>query len=454
MDQELFGTMPPKKLFVKLAIPGLVSMAFSSIYMMADGMFVGKIIGSTALAAINLVFPIIMIIFAVGDMIAAGASVKIGIKLGEKKEEEASQIFSIALLLLLMINTIFMMISLLFAKDWIFFLIKDQQLADLSYRFAYVFILSLPLIAPLFALDNYLRLCGKTKMSMWINIAVSILNMILDAILIGSFKLGIEYAALATVISMFIGTLMSLYPFIMKKVTLRFKKPNVPFKEVLYIIYNGSSEFLSNISGSLMAILTNGFLLHYGGPVAVAAFSIVMYIDSLLSPLLFGMMDSIQPVISYNYGAKNYKRLTEFFKITCLVGWTISIVTTIIIFMFPDFLVGLFASKSEVDISHMGKIALLLSAPSYLFNWFMMAVSSFLTGFEKATESIVIMLVDSVILPLLLIFVLTHLMGVYGIFLVPTIGGLISVIIAFILWRKCVQLEFKNNLLNNQEEKV
>ena len=100
MNQELFGITPPKKLFVKLAIPSLVSMLFSSIYMMADGMFVGKVIGSKGLAAINLVFPIIMIVFAVGDMIAVGASVKMGIKVKEEKEEkEASNIFSVALLL-------------------------------------------------------------------------------------------------------------------------------------------------------------------------------------------------------------------------------------------------------------------------------------------------------------------------------------------------------------------
>ena len=96
MNQEFFGTTPPKKLFVKLAVPSLISMLFSSIYMLADGMFVGKIIGSKALAAINLVFPIIMIVFAVGDMIAAGASVKIGIKLGENQEKEVriERIFS------------------------------------------------------------------------------------------------------------------------------------------------------------------------------------------------------------------------------------------------------------------------------------------------------------------------------------------------------------------------
>lgn len=252
MDQEIFGTTPPKKLFVKLTIPSLISMAFSSIYMMADGMFVGKVIGSKALAAINLVFPIIMIVFAIGDMIAAGAAVNIGIKLGEKREEEASNIFTIALLLMFIIDIIFMVLSLFFAKDIIFILIKDKQLADLSYRFAYVFILTLPIVAPFFALDNYLRLCGKAKMSMWINIAVSVLNIILDFILIGYFKLGIEYAAISSALSMAIGTLVFLYPFIMKKVALRFTKPKVDVKEILYIIYNGSSEFLGNISGSII----------------------------------------------------------------------------------------------------------------------------------------------------------------------------------------------------------
>ena len=117
--------------------------------------------------------------------------------------------------------------------------------------------------------------------------------------------------------------------------------------------------------------------------------------------------------------------------------------TMIIIFIFPDFLVGLFSSKSDVDIIHMGKIALLLSAPSYLFNWFTMTVGSFLTGIEKATESIIVMLVESVILPLVLTIVLTRLIGVYGVFLAPSIGGFIAIAIAFILWRKCVKEDLK-----------
>ena len=445
MNQEQFGTMEPKKLFVKLAIPSLISMLFSSLYMMADGIFVGKIIGSKALAAINLVFPIIMILFAGGDMVASGASVKIGIKLGEKNEKEASEIFSVALLFIFILNIIFAIIGLIFAKDIIFILIKDKELANLAYKFAYVFILFLPIIAPFFAIDNYLRICGKANMSMWINIGVSVLNIILDAIFIGYLKLGIEYAALASSLSMSIGTLILIYPFITKKVALRFTKPKIKIKEMLGIIYNGSSQFFSNISGSIMAIIMNSFLLYYGGAVGVAAYSIVMYIESLIVPMLFGMIDAVQPVFSYNYGAKNNKRIMTFFKITCTVALSISIVTMIIIFAFPDFLVRMFSSESDIAVIDMAKKALLLYAPSYLFTWFIMTVSGVLTGLEKATESIVLMSAESIILPLLSTLVLTQLIGVYGIFITPTISGAVSIVVSIILWRKCIKSEIENS---------
>ena len=445
MNQEQFGTMEPKKLFVKLAIPSLISMLFSSLYMMADGIFVGKIIGSKALAAINLVFPIIMILFAVGDMVASGASVKIGIKLGEKNEKEASEIFSVALLFIFILNIIFAMIGLIFTKDIIFILIKDKELANLAYKFAYVFILFLPIIAPFFAIDNYLRICGKANMSMWINIGVSVLNIILDAIFIGYLKLGIEYAALASSLSMSIGTLILIYPFITKKVALKFTKPKIKIKEMLGIIYNGSSQFFSNISGSIMAIIMNSFLLYYGGAVGVAAYSIVMYIESLIVPMLFGMIDAVQPVFSYNYGAKNNKRIMTFFKITCTVALSISIVTMIIIFVFPDFLVRMFSSESDIAVIDMAKKALLLYAPSYLFTWFIMTVSGVLTGLEKATESIVLMSAESIILPLFSTLVLTQLIGVYGIFITPTISGAVSIVVSIILWRKCIKSEIENS---------
>ena len=137
-----------------------------------------------------------------------------------------------------------------------------------------------------------------------------------------------------------------------------------------------------------------------------------MYIESLIIPMLFGVIDSVQPVISYNYGSKNNKRIITFFKITCTVAISISIITMVIIFVFPDFLVRLFSSKSDIAVINMAKIALLLYAPSYLFTWFIMTVSGLLTGLEKATSSIVLMSAESIVLPLLITLILTRFIDV------------------------------------------
>ena len=128
----------------------------------------------------------------------------------------------------------------------------------------------------------------------------------------------------------------------------------------------------------------------------------------------------MQPIISYNYCVKNNKRIMTFFKITCIVALSISIITMTIIFVFHDFLVRMFSSKSDIAVINMAKKALLLYAPSYLFTWFIMTVSRFLTGLEKATSSIVIMLVESTILPLFMTLVLTQFIGVYGVFVTTT----------------------------------
>ena len=425
MEQEFFRITPPKKLFVKLAFPSFVGMLFSSLYMLLDGMFVGQVIGMKALAAVHVVFPMIRLMLAVGDMIAIGSSVKIGIKLGERKNEEACHIFSVAILLIFIINTLFMIGGLIFAKDFLVAITKDSELATLSYRFAFVFILALPFIAPFAALDHYVRLCGGIKISMWVNITVSLFNILLDVILIGWLKLEIEYVALSSVLSMYLGTVVLFYPFMMKRLALRWVRPKIRLKEV----------------GAILSVLTNGLLLYYGGATAVAAFSIVMYVDALISPILLSLIGAIQPVISYTYGSKNNRRLLELFKMTCRVGFTISVGAMLIMMVFPDFLVGLFSSKSDVGLTGLGKVALLLGLPSYLFSWFSLTVESFFTGLEKATESMIVLVVESVILPVLLMVALTKVMGVYGIFLVPTVSGCISFVLALGLWRQFVNKE-------------
>lgn len=138
-------------------------MVVSSIYMMIDGIFVGRYIGSHALAAVNLAFPVIMILFAVGDMVAVGSSVKIALLLGQGKNKEANGLFSAAFCMILGIGVLFSLVGFFAAPKLITLLIKDTTLANVAWDYARIFLYFMPAIMPLFAVDNYLRICGWTS---------------------------------------------------------------------------------------------------------------------------------------------------------------------------------------------------------------------------------------------------------------------------------------------------
>ncbi|MEG0899692.1 MAG: MATE family efflux transporter [Oscillospiraceae bacterium] len=436
MIEKQFATLPVKKVFFSLTLPGILSMLFSSIYMMADGIFVGHFIGEHALAAVNLVTPVMMIIFALSNMIAVGSSVKVSTTMGEGQIEKAKNIFTASVLMIIGLGFVFSILGILFTKPLINILIKDPILAEMAYDYVSYFTIGLPFIMPLFAMDNFLRACGKAKYSMWINIMVSLLNIFLDWLFIAQFGWGIGFSALASVISMFIGAFFSFFPFFTGKITLHFAKPKISLSETIGIVYNGASEFFGNIAGSFIATIINVFLLNLGGAIAVASFGIVMYIDTLLIGILYGILDAIQPAVSYNLGANEIKRTLSFFKITSITTASVSLVCMTIILLFPQFLVGIFTKDNNLEIINMTVAALFLFAPSYLFTWFNMVTSAFLTSMDKPKESMLIMTFRAVIFPLICLFGLTSFMGVYGVFFTATLSNALTFIVAFIIWRK------------------
>lgn len=241
MNEVQFATLPTRKIFFRCALPGLLAMVVSSIYMMIDGIFVGRYIGSHALAAVNLAFPVIMILFAVGDMVAVGSSVKIALLLGQGKNKEANGLFSAAFCMILGIGVLFSLVGFLAAPRLINLLIKDTTLAEVAWDYTRIFLYFMPAIMPLFAVDNYLRICGKANFSMWMNISVAVLNIILDWFFLAYLRLDIRFAALATSVSMTLGVLIALTPIVLRKLTLRFTRPRISLSTTLGIFHNGSS---------------------------------------------------------------------------------------------------------------------------------------------------------------------------------------------------------------------
>lgn len=343
MGETSFITLSVKNVFFRLTIPNMMSMVFSSLYMIADGIFVGHFIGSHALAAVNLVMPVIMILFAVSNMIAVGSSVQAATALGEQNPVKARSLFSFSAALVVGVGIFFAIAGLFLASPLLHFLIQEKELAEMCAAYIQIFILGLPFVMPLFAMDNFLRVCGKARYSMWANILVSVLNIFLDWLLLAHWKLGIEASAFATVCSMIIGSAFSFAPFFSKKLTLYFTKPSISLSELFHMLYNGSSEFLSSVAGSFIAAVINTVLLALSGPTAVASYGIVMYIDTLLLSILYGVTDAIQPAVSYNLGAGNLRRTFSFFKLSCVFTAVFSIGCMLILLLFPHKLAAVFS---------------------------------------------------------------------------------------------------------------
>ena len=180
MDSEIFEKLPPTKLFFRCAIPSMITMAFGALYQIADGLFVGRFIGGDALAAVNLIMPIIMIVFGFANLIATGASVRISVLLGEKKREDASQIFTFTLKVIFLISCVLGVLGFAFAEPFVRFLAPGATEQAIEYGITYtrVYAAFAPLMLIFHATDNYLRACGKERLSMWLSIGTQVCNIV------------------------------------------------------------------------------------------------------------------------------------------------------------------------------------------------------------------------------------------------------------------------------------
>nr|WP_324253285.1 MATE family efflux transporter [Campylobacter volucris] len=437
---NFYTSSNPTKLFFKCTLPNMASAAFIYLYIIIDGIFVGRYLGVDALAAMNLVMPFIMISFALADMIAIGSSVQISINLGKGKIEQARRIFSFCLLLIFIISCFMGILGFFLANSLSKLMGASEYIQILSTQYMQIFALFAPATMLSFALDNYLRICGKTFYSMMVNIIIALSNIILDWLFIVVFGWGLFSAALATCIGMFLGTILGFIPFIFKNLILKFKKPLINFNILKSILYNGSSEFFSNISSSIYTILANAILLKIAGNNALAAFSIILYLSTFVFILVIAMCDAMQPAISYNYGHKNLKRIQDIFKRMFFASFFIGIFTFLCVYFYNDFIVEIFNKNNNQEFFLIAQNALLIFSFSFLLSWFGKFCASFFTALDKPLLSLSISIIQSLILPFIFIYALSYFFGLNGIWAASIVSEICVVFIAYFILRK----SFKN----------
>ena len=414
----------------------MVTMAFSALYQIADGLFVGRFIGEDSLAAVILIMPIIMMVFAFSSMIATGASVRIAVLLGEKNREEASRIFTYSLKFIFVISCIIGALGLIFTEPFVRLLAPGATEQAIEYGITYtrVYALFSPFMPIYHATDNYLRVCGKEKLSMWLSVGTQILNIVLDVILIAFLGQGVWAAAFTSCIAMVLGAVISLWLFRGKRTDLYYEKGKVSAPVFLRILANGSSEFFSNISMSVMSVVYNFFLLAYGGTTGLAAFSVVMYLDSFIGMLTFGMCDALQPAISYCYGAGLMSKVKAIFK-RIIIGSAVLSAASLLFMMFVgEYVAPLFVKPEDTELLAVSIIGMKLFSLSYLTGWVDMCFSSYFTALERPARSMLTSFFGTLVFPIGALFALTPFLELNGVWLSALISCTASAMFTVILY--------------------
>ncbi len=415
-----------------VAVPGAISMIASSLWGLFDGIFVGRILGETAFAALNLGLPFVLINFALADLIGVGSAVPISIYLGQKQEKEANNYFTCACLLILITGVCMGMLFYIAAPLLMRLMGAEGELAELAVRYIRVYAIYSPLTTIVFAVDNFLRICGKIKSSMALNILMSVLILLMEFLCLSVFKMGIGGSAFAVSFGMFVCGAIALYPFWKKKLVLRFCKPHFSLGLVRQIVCSGSPIFLNDVSARLTAILMNLVLLRIGGHGAVSVYGILLYAGDIFQQLLYGVCDSLQPAIGYNWGAGNRKRVKDIAKCCLVASAVISIGGTLIMLLFPEAITALFLKEHEKNLLTMSIHALQLYSLAYLTRWFGFAIQSILIALGKPFPAAVLSLANALVCPITLLAVMWPLQ-LDGLWLNTPVTSFIVAILAVII---------------------
>lgn len=434
-SNQLYADMSPVMLFFHAAIPGVISMFAMSIYNIVEGIFVGQFIGGDAFAAMNLAMPLVMINFALADMMGVGSSVPISIALGRKDEETANNYFSCAVLLIVLAGLLTGSVMFAFAPQIIRAMGAEEQVVELAVTYLRIAAVMGPLANLVFAMDNFLRISGFVRGSMLLNLFMSVLQIGMVTLFVAVLKLGLIGSALAVNTGFCICAVIALIPFIRGKSVLKFRKPKLTAQMMKRIVACGSPTFLNNIAGRLFSLVMNVLLLRMGGTLAVSTFAVLMYCSDLVQPMLYGLCDSMQPAIGYNWGAESYKRVKSLAKCVFTATAVVSGFAIILMCGFPRQIASIFVDNKDTELLNLASHALRLFSVEFLFWWFGYATQSFYNAIQKPRNAAILTVSTAIVFPLIMVALLWPL-GLDGLWLNQAATYIPVGIIAFIMLRR------------------
>ncbi|WP_404319960.1 MATE family efflux transporter [Malaciobacter canalis] len=428
-------TTKPIRVFFKYAIPSILGLLAISSAGIIDGYFVGNYVGPTALAAMNMSYPIITIIIGFSFMFAVGSSVICGKLMGENNLKEANNIFSKSIIFIIF-SSILLALLLYFNLDNIFSLFNAKEdLKNLTVTYLSIIIFFIPILMVAIVLDFFVRVDEQPNLAFFALFSSAIANIVLDYIFVVQYEFGIKGAAYATGISQAFIFFILLPYFLSEKSSFSFIKPYGNFSSIFKAMKNGSSEFINESSAGITVIIFNYIMLQNFGTFGVTAYTIIGYFITVSMMINFAIADSMQPVISKNFGALNYQRIDQFLKIASIFLISIAVVLVTFILSYPDVLIEFFLEgEHKKDIENLTLQFIYYSWPAFLFSGISILITSYFTSIQKPFYSIIIAISRSFIFPISLIIILPIYLGTIGIFVTLALSEFFTFLIAIYLF--------------------
>lgn len=416
------------KVIWKFAIPGIIASLISAIYNIVDTAFIGMLNDTLAMAAVSVVFPLFILINAVGQLIGVGASSYIARLLGAKDKESADEVASTAIIASIGIGIIFTILTLVFLEPMLKMLGATENVMTYAIEYAKPIAIgaSLPIMMP--TLANIIRSEGNTKLSATAVALGAIINIVLDPILMFNLDMGVVGASVATVFSQFISVVLLLSYYLTKKSYLKLEIKKFRFSKKIYneIVSVGTATFLTQALISISMGLLNVASKPYGDEL-IASFGISLKLSALVMFVVIGYNQGFQPIASYNYGAGNYEKLREAIKISIKRTTIFATLATLFLMVFAPYAIELFSNDPAViDI---GAKTLRYTLLLYPFLGFTQLYAVLYQSLGMPKEALIIGTARQGIFFLPAIIILPKLMGMDGVLLTQAVADLFTIVL-------------------------
>ena len=384
---------------LKFALPSMVMMVVMSLYTVVDGMFVSRLVGTDAFSAVNIVYPLLSFVIALGTMFGTGITAIVSRKLGEGKQQEANENVTFITLFAVGLGIVITILSFVFLEKIIYMLGANEDIYAYCYAYAFPLLIFQPANILQLEFQSLFVANGKPHIGLTVTVAGGLANVILDYVFIGY--------CIPAFFSIFYFTFN-------RKAQLHFVKPKMDWRVLLNSMTNGSSEMVSNLSGSITTFLFNIIMMRLVGNEGVAAISILLYLDFVLIAISLGYSMGVAPLFSYNYGGGHVQKLRKLYKISVGFCMGVGVVMTVGTLLFSGTLASVFAERGS-RVYELATAGLMVYAFGYLFKGYNIFSSAMFTAFGDGKVSAILSFMRTLVFLVAFLIGFSVLFGVNGV---------------------------------------